>query len=194
MFFRFDQNLRLLRRFVGIVDAGEVLYLPGPGLFVQTLGIAFFGLGERNLHVDFDEFAGLHAGAHGIAVLFVRADEAGDRDDAGIGEQLGDFADAANVFGAVFGGEAEVLVQAHADVVAIEAIGVLLLVKQHLLQDAGDGALAGGGEAGHPDGDALLIEELLPLLAGDGAFVPGDVGCFLFSHDDCLIPLQTAAC
>ena len=93
-----------------------------------------------------------------------------------------DFADAADVFGAVLGGEAEVFVEAHADVVAVEAMGVLLFVKEHLLEDAGDGALAGGGEAGHPDGDAFLIEEGFPLLSGDGAIVPGDVGCFLFGH------------
>ena len=44
------------------------------------------------------------------------------------------------------------------------------------------GGFAGGGQACHPDGDALLIEELLALGTGDGAFVPGDVSGFLVCH------------
>ena len=41
-----------------------------------------------------------------------------------------------------------------------------------------------GAEPGEPDGDALLAEQPLAVLAGDGAGVPGDVGGFLFGHGD----------
>ena len=73
------------------------------------------------------------------------------RDDAGVGEQLGDLADAADVLLAVGGGEAEVLVQAVADVVAVEHVGELAALHQGVLEREGDGALAGAGQAGEPE-------------------------------------------
>jgi hypothetical protein len=69
-----------------------------------------------------------------------------------------------------------------ADVVAVEAVGVLLHVKQHLLEDDGDRRFARRAQPGHPDRDALLVEQCFPLIARNGAFVPGDVGGFLVGH------------
>src|SRR5262249_53492804 len=108
-----DRQLGLLGRFVGVVDAGEVFQLAGAGLFVQALGVALLaGLDGRG-DVDFaeGEVALVVDGADGFAVLAVGADEAGHGDQAGVGEQFGDLADAADVLFAVGGREAEVLVQ-----------------------------------------------------------------------------------
>ena len=63
--------------------------------------------------------------------------------DAAVGEQLGDLADAANVLLAVGCGEAQVLVEPMADVVAVENVGEPALLDQGVLQREGDGALAG---------------------------------------------------
>ena len=82
-------------------------------------------------------------GADVVAVLAIGADEAGHGDDAGVGEQLGDLADAADVLFAVGGGEAEVLVQAVADVVAVENVGQVAALHQGVLQGEGESALAG---------------------------------------------------
>ena len=65
-----------------------------------------------------------------------------------------------------------------ANIVPIQPIRVLFFMQQHLLEDAGDGRFATGREAGHPDGDALLVEKLLALASGNCALVPRDVGCF----------------
>jgi uncharacterized protein YbjT (DUF2867 family) len=100
-----------------------------------------------------------------VAVGAVRADEAGDGNDAGVSEELGDLADAADVLRAVFGGEAEVLVQPVSDVVAVEPIGVLALLEQHLFEGDGDGALAAAGQAGQPERAAFLAEGLLSLAS-----------------------------
>ena len=61
---------------------------------------------------------------------------------AGVDEQLGDFADAADVLDAVRVGEAEVAVQAVTHVVAVEHVGVRATGVQLTLDDVGDGALA----------------------------------------------------
>ena len=54
--------------------------------------------------------------------------------DAGVGEELGHLADAADVLGAVLGGEAEVLVEAVADVVAVEHVGQVPALDQGVLE------------------------------------------------------------
>jgi hypothetical protein len=73
---------------------------------------------------------------------FVGADEARERDDARVGEELAHLADAPDVLLAVLGAEAQVLVEAHADVVAVEAVGGDAGVDERLLEGDGDGALA----------------------------------------------------
>src|SRR5688572_19082625 len=177
-----DDNLGLLRGFVWIIDAGKPFELTGARLLVQTLGIALLRGLERDVDVHLDELARLHAGADRIPVLAIWRDEAGDGDHAGVREKLGHLPDPADVLGAILGGKSQVLVQPVADVVAVEPVGMLLHVKQHLLEDDGDGGFAAGAQARHPDRHALLPEKSLALLAGDGTFVPGDVRCFLFGH------------
>jgi hypothetical protein len=82
--------------------------------------------------------------------------------------------DAADVLVAVLLGETQVLVQAEADVVAVEAVGGQAEVEEVLLERGGDGGLARGGQAGQPDGEAALLAELIALAAGERR-VPGDV-------------------
>jgi len=71
-----------------------------------------------------------------------------DRDGGAIGEQFCDFSDAADVLGAVGGGEAKVVVEAETDVVAVEAVGGEGVLQEVLFEGCGDGGFAGGGEAG----------------------------------------------
>lgn len=93
--------------------------------------------------------------------------------------------DAADVLVAILLGETQVLVQAEAHVVAIEAVGGGAELQQVLLEGGSDGGLARGREAGEPEGQAALTAELIALLAQQRG-VPGDVaGRWLFS--DCPI-------
>src|SRR5205823_1423348 len=93
---RLDQNLRLLRRFIRIVNSGEPLDLPGTGLLVQALRVALLRAFQRHVHVHFDEIARLAAGAYQVAILLVWADEARDRNHSRVREELGDLANAAD--------------------------------------------------------------------------------------------------
>lgn len=80
----------------------------------------------------------------------------------------------ANVLIPVLLREAKVLVQAEANVVAVEAVGSEAEVEQVLLEGSRNGGLARGRETGEPDGEALLLAELVALLARE-AGMPGDV-------------------
>jgi len=112
--------------------------------------------------------------ARGGAVSDVRGDEGGDGDGTGVGKELGYFRDAADVFGAVRGGEPEVFVEAEADVVAIKAVGGDTVVKEVLLERCGDGGFARGGQTCEPERQALLAGVSIALFAGESV-MPGDI-------------------
>ena len=55
-------------------------------------------------------------------------------------------------------------------------------LMQHLLERHRNGALATGGQAGEPNGTALLLEYRLSFVTSDVSVVPGDIRCYLFGH------------
>lgn len=183
-----DCDFRVGGSLIGGRDAGKLLDLTSARLLVQTLGIALLSDLERHVDKDLDKRQWLFTrrsppnvgvqGAGRVAVGAVGGDEGGNGDGGGVGKELGNLGDAANVFVAVLFREAQVLVEAEADVVAVEAVGGHAEVQEVLLQGRRDGGLARGGEAGEPEGEAALGAEGGALGAGEGG-VPGDVagGC-----------------
>lgn len=125
-----DDDLGVLRGLVGGGDAGEVLDLAGAGLLVEALRVALLGDLDGDIDVDLDEGEGfvLAGAADGVQIAgdltvgAVGGDEGGEGDGGAVGKELGDLGDAADVLVAVGLGEAEVLVEAEADVVAVEAV------------------------------------------------------------------------
>ncbi len=98
------------------------------------------------------------------------------RHRAGFHHQLRHLADAADVLHAVGVGEAEVLVQPVADVVAVEHHGVDAARVELGLDHVGDGRLAGAREAGEPQDRGLLVFQRRARLLGDGEVLVVDVG------------------
>ena len=86
-------------------------------------------------------------------------------DQAGIGHQLRDLGDAADVLDAVGVGEAEVVVEAVAHVVAVEQVGVPAERVQLLFDQVGDRRLAGARQAREPQHRGLLALESRARLA-----------------------------
>lgn len=74
-----------------------------------------------------------------VAVLLRRTDKARNSNSAAIGEQERHFGYTADVLFAGCGGEAKVLVEAEADIVAIKAVGGIVVVEEVLLEGGGDG-------------------------------------------------------
>ena len=97
---------------------------------------------ERDLHVHLDELVAASL-AHGVAVFAVRGDERYQRDHAAVCEEFADFADATDVFLAVFGGESEVGVESVADVVAVEHLRDLAALEERVLEGVRDGGQGG---------------------------------------------------
>jgi len=164
-----------VRRFVRVVDAGEILEFASAGLLVEPLGVPLFAHLDGRVHEHFhEEKPGFVVDLpRDVAVLPVRGYEARHGDEAGVGEELRHFAYTADVFLAVFGGKAQVVVEPVADVVAVKDVGEPVSLDQGVLEGESESAFTGGTEAGEPDGAAALLEEVFAGLAVYVAFVPG---------------------
>ena len=100
--------------------------------------------------MDFDEPPfGQHRADH-VALGAERRDERGDHDQPGIDHQLGHFADAADILDPVGLGEAQILVEPVADIVAVEQKSVSPDRVKLLLDEVGDGRFARPRQAGEP--------------------------------------------
>ena len=119
-----EYQLRLFRRLINLIDAGEILDLAGQRLLVEALGIARDTILKRRIDENLDEFALVHEFAHHPAVGSEGRDEGAENDQPRIGHQLRHLADAADVLDPIGLGEAKILVQPVADVIAIEQDGM----------------------------------------------------------------------
>lgn len=145
-----DCNLGAQRLLVRCRDASEFLDLSSAGLLVKSLGIALLSHLEGHVDKDLDKRDGLIAVLVGLGVQLARKiavgavgrDEGGDGNGGRVGKELGDLANAADVLVAVGLGEAQILVEAEAHVVAVEAVGGEAQVQEVLLEGGGDGGLA----------------------------------------------------
>jgi hypothetical protein len=112
-----------------------------------------------------------------ISVLRVGGNEGDKHDNTSHVEELGDFGDAADVLGAVLSGEAETLVETHADNVTIkdEGLGNIAAVLVNLLLEGfRKGRLAGTRETSEPVGgtrgrhvSGIVVYEGLGALTND---------------------------
>ena len=119
--------------------------------FVEALRVALLGHRERRVDEDLEELALREQLARHPPLGAERRDERDEHDQAGVDHQLGDLGDAADVLDPVGVGEAEVLVEPVADVVAVEQVGVAAQRVQLLLDQVGDRRLAGAREAREPE-------------------------------------------
>lgn len=90
------------------------------------------------------------------------------------GAGAGDLCYPADVLFSVFRREAQVLVQAEANIVAVKPVASEALLQQMLFECGCDRRLAGSRETGEPDRAAFLLAECAALLARK-ASVPGNV-------------------
>ena len=139
-------------------EAGEVWDLAGLGFLVEAFGVALEADFQGAVDEDFEEGSCGEEVAGDLAVGTEGGDEGGDDDEAGVVEELGDVGDAADVFLAAGGGEVEIGVEAGADVVAIEEVGVGgVFAVEAFFEGVGDGGFAGAGEAGEPDDERGVV-------------------------------------
>ncbi len=166
----------IFRRLVGLIDAGEILDLAGKRALVEALGVARDAFIERGIDENLDELALRQQLAHHAPLGAERRDERAQHDEAGVGHQLGDFADAADVLDAVALGEAQVAVETVADIVAVEQQRMRTARVQAGFDQIGDGRFAGARQAGEPQHHRLVMHQPAALGLADGDGLAMDIG------------------
>src|SRR5215212_9096073 len=124
-----------VRRLVGVRDAGELLYLPGESLLVETLDIPLCAHLKWSIDEDLDEV--YDPAPHLVPGLFVRRNGADDHTYTVAREQIRHEADPEHVYVAVLPGEGQSLGQFGPYDVPVEALHLPLPLPQLVLDDLG---------------------------------------------------------
>src|SRR6266550_1720303 len=98
-----------------------------------------------------------------LADRLVRGDKGGQNDGSCVVEQSGDFGTTAKVLASFVGGEAQVLTDSAAHVLAVEHDNGPALVEEPPLDRVGECCFAATRQAGKQDGYRLLAEAGLAL-------------------------------
>jgi len=173
---RFQFQFGIRRFFIRRGNPGEILQFAGTGAAVVVLGVALGADIYRAIAVDFEKIAVLENTAHLVAVAADRRHEGRQHDGARLDEQLGHFADAADVFLAVLRRESQVAAQAVPDIVAVEHDGPASKLMQLFLYGVRNGRFAGTGQTGEPQHHTAMAVQLFTTLPRHGGMVPHHVG------------------
>ena len=124
------------------VFAGEVFHAACVGFCVESFDVAAFAFFEAGADVDFVEVGAADDFASGGAECAFWGDERDEGDDAGVGEEFGDFGDAADILLSVFVGEAEIFVETGANGIAVEHLDGVALLVELVLEGDGEGGFS----------------------------------------------------
>jgi hypothetical protein len=111
-------QLRRKRRFVWIVDTGNVLQLAGARSAVKADRIPHLAHRQGSIDIHFNECA--YALARFVASVPIWRDSCDQNDDSMPGEQIGYIRDAPDVFVAIGFGEAEIAIEMLAQIVGVK--------------------------------------------------------------------------
>src|SRR5699024_2156089 len=125
-------HFRTLGWLVWRIDPGKVLDRPRPRLGIEPFRVARLAGFQTSLDVNLDKLARLHQFTHHIAIRATWRDKSSQHDQAGISHQARDLANATNVLLPILVGEAQIAVEAMADVVAVEQVTVVPEPEQRL--------------------------------------------------------------
>lgn len=187
VFARFDDTLGVKWWFIWRVDSGESLNDSSSSLLVKTLDVSVLADREWSVNVTLNkgEFRVLVNRSGEVSILAEGGNEGNEADNTGIGKELGDLSDSADVFLSVGKGESEILVESMSDVVTVEDVCGDTLGDKMLLELHGDGRFTGSGETSEPDStavEATSSEGLGSLVSVDLVGMDGNVCGFHLSR------------
>jgi hypothetical protein len=97
---------------------------------------------QRSIDKHFDKFSGIEKAARQLTLGAEWRNEGNNHDQSRIDHELRDLRHSANVFHTVGLGEAQIPIEAVANIVTVQDIGVLAFCMETFLQQIGDGRLA----------------------------------------------------
>mmetsp|Transcript_20108 Transcript_20108/g.43300 ORF Transcript_20108/g.43300 Transcript_20108/m.43300 type:complete len:300 (-) Transcript_20108:52-951(-) len=164
-----DNNFRIWRCFVRVIDASKMLQLSGGDIGVLSLGVALLQFFNWNVQKDFIEWQALLFVPlpHSVAIGLVGGNESHQRNDTGIGKQRCKFSRSTNRFRSIRFGETQVAIDSGTQVVSVQSINMLSIVFDKLIfQGSGDRCLSRSTAARHPQRGTFLAKRSEPILCG----------------------------
>jgi hypothetical protein len=162
------------RRLVGVADAGELLDLAAAGLGVHAFHVTVLADRERGVDEDLDELVLAHHPPHRFTRTSVRGDGGADDGAARGGRLHRDEADPQDVGVAVFAAEAESLRGWVRTTSPSSSVTCRPASSSNSDRTRAGGRLAGTGEPGEPQADALLVARRVGLAEDLGGLRPGE--------------------
>ena len=171
-----EDQLGLLGRFVGGVEAREVVDESLARLGVQALCVTSHADLERCVDVDLDELAWFQHLAHGSTLCAERRDEGAQDDEACVHEHAGHLPGAANVLHPVALAKAQVLGETVAHVIPVQQVGMAACCGQASFHRVGERGLARRAQPCEPQHGRLLPLEGAALGLAHCHLLPGEMG------------------
>lgn len=181
--------------FVGIADPGETFDFACTSFLVQPFGIPLLADFQRRVDKNLDEVTAItrfdNLPASLVAIATIGADERRQRDQSGGNEKLANCGNPPNVLSAIInakpkpesfrirwpvvGEKLGAGIQSMTDIVAVQQIALGTQFVEPAVNRIGNGTLATAAQPREPDNTARLLQQVFPLLASNGMFVPGNV-------------------
>src|SRR5690625_742219 len=117
------------RSFIRSTDARELLDLSFSSLFIETFDIPLFTNLKRCIYKDLDKIRCSNDLFDLFPVTLFRGNKGSQSNDTGVCHELGHLRDTPNVLLSVLRRKTQVLVQARADIITIQAVTVQSLPK-----------------------------------------------------------------
>src|SRR5919107_1523751 len=162
---RLEDEIGGVRRLVGVRYTGELLYLPGEGLLVETLDVSLCAHLQWSIDEDLDEV--YDPAPHLVPRLFVRRDGADYHAYPVAREQVRHEADPEHVYVTVLPGEGQSLGKVGPHDVPVEDLHLPLPLAQLVLDDLGYGRLARSGETREPQRESALFVHIQSFRRSD---------------------------
>ena len=122
--FASQHKIRVLWNLIGLAGTCHVGQVAGSRLRIQALGVSLGAYLDRSVHVDLDEVAIIEDVSSSPSIRAIGRYQGNQDNHACVHHELGDLSNASNVLSPVLRGEAKILVQASAHVVAVKHIGM----------------------------------------------------------------------
>ncbi len=194
-----EDQVRMVRRLIGIINPRKPLDLPGARLSIEPLGITGFAYVQGSIDKDLEKVCRLPPPGDRLtcqlAIASIGADERRERHDSGIAKELRHRSNASDILLPIQGTEAEPKasgeiapmhrfqqgrrgVQPQTDIVPVQQDGVDTPFPKLPIHGICDRALARTTEPREPDNTPSMAVQLLSVQTGHILRVPGHIDSF----------------
>ena len=162
-------------------NSGEILNFPSACLGIQPFHIPLFAFFQRSTYENFQKIILSDNIRRHFTDIIIRADKCRNRNDTAVQKQFGDFGDTTDVLHTVGFGEAQIVIDTAADIVAVQNTAKQSALMELALQCNRNRAFSRSAQTCKPDHHAVLSQKFFFVLPRHHA-VKDRIYMILFFH------------